>query len=276
MCKPNAASTIPSRLELPNEAAMIEITSGDGHSFSAYRAEPTETPKGGVVALQDFSGVSAHIRKEVDSFARNGYVAVAPALFDREKKGVVLGYDENSVLEGERLAKTIAISNALQDIQAAVNSVKSAGKVAIVGYSWGGYLAYLSANRLRDIACAIGYYGPGISLDRWEKRKIPTLLHFGEKDPLISLEEIVQFRADRPDVSAFCYPEAGHGFNCDEGQSYDAEAAQIARERTMLWISQFVEGQPPVALKNAGAYAQARTEKKKKKSSEDDMGAPME
>jgi carboxymethylenebutenolidase len=255
---------------------MIEITSGDGHSFSAYRANPQEAPKGAVVVLQDFTGVNAHIQKEVDGYAANGYVAIAPSLFDREKRGVALDHDEGGVSEGEKLANAVPVPLALEDIQAAVDTVKEAGKVAIVGYSWGGYLAYLSANRLRDVACAIGYYGPGISQDRMEKRKIPTLLHFAENDPLISIEEVVQFRADRPDVSAFSYPNAGHGFNCDEAKSYDAEAARIARERTLFWISQYVEGQAPIALKNAGAYAQAKVDKKKKKSSEDDMGPPME
>jgi carboxymethylenebutenolidase len=255
---------------------MIEITSDDGHNFSAYRANPQAAPKGAVVVLQDFTGVNAHIQKEVDCFAANGYVAIAPSLFDREKRGVALGYDESGVTDGEKLVNAIAIPLALRDIQAAVDAVKDAGKVAIVGYSWGGYLAYLSANQLRDVACAIGYYGPGISQDSMEKRKIPTLLHFAENDPLISVEEVVQFRANRPDVSAFSYPNAGHGFNCDETKSYDAEAAQIARERTMFWISQYVEGQAPIALKNAGAYAQAKIDKKKKKSGGDDMGPPVE
>lgn len=250
---------------------MIELTSGDGHSFSAYRAEPSETPKGAVVVLQDFSGVSAHIQKEVESFAARGYVAIAPALFDREKKG---GAVDDA--EGEQLAKTVPIDAALQDIQAAIDAVKAAGKVALVGYSWGGYLAYLSANALQDLACAIGYYAAGITDERTTKRKIPTLLHFPENEPTVPMEGIVQFRASHPDVSAFSYPNVKNGFNFDETESFDAEAAQTARERTLFWISQFVEGQPPVALKNAGAYAQAKVEKKKKKSGGDDVGPPMD
>lgn len=250
---------------------MIELTSGDGHSFSAYRAEPPETPKGAVVVLQDFSGVSAHIQKEVDSFAARGYVAIAPALFDRERKG---GAVDDAA--GQEIAKAVPVDAALQDIQTAIDSVKSAGKVALVGYNWGGYLAYLSANSLRDVACAIGYYAAGITEERTAKRKIPTLLHFPEDEPTVPAEGIVQFRACHPDVSAFSYPNVKNGFNFDEAEGFDAAAAEKARERTLFWISQFVEGQPPVTLKNAGAYALAKVDKKKKKSGGDDMGPPMD
>jgi carboxymethylenebutenolidase len=253
---------------------MIEITSSDGHSFSAYRADPQDAAKGAVVVLPDLFGLTSYIQKEVESFAAKGYVAIAPSLFDREKKGVALAHDQSG--EGEELARSVGTAHALNDIQATVNAVASVGKVAIVGYSWGGYLAYLSSNRVSGVACTVGYYGPGIAQDSLEKRKIPTLLHFGENDPLIPLDDIVHFRASRPDVSAFSYPAAGHGFNCSERDDYNAEAAQIALERTLFWISQFVEGQAPIALKNSGSYAQQKVDKKKKKAADDDMGPPIE
>lgn len=256
---------------------MIELTAGDGHTFSAYRADPAGAPKGAVLVLQEVFGVNPHIRKIVDSYAAKGYVAIAPSLFDRVKSGVELGYDEDSLAAGLSLMQQVGVERTLGDIQATVDAVKGAGKVAVVGYCWGGYLAYVSANRVNGIACAVGYYGGGIENDHREKRKIPTLLHFGENDPLIPFEEVTQFRAYRPEVSAFAYP-AGHGFNCDERDSYDAEAAQKALERTLFWISQYVEGQPPITLKNAGAYAQQKTDKKKKKKADagDDLGPPMD
>jgi carboxymethylenebutenolidase len=248
---------------------MIELTSQDGHHFSAYRADPTETPKGAVVVLQDYSGVSPHIQKEVDAFAARGYVAIAPSLFQRGQKTEAANAEE-----GVEIAKAVPVETALLDVQAAVDSVKSAGKVALVGYSWGGYIAYVSANNLNDVACAIGYYAAGLTDEHSEKRKIPTLLHFPEDDPATPLEGIKQFRATRPDVSAFSYPNAKDGFNFNTAEHFDADAAERAKERTLFWISQFVEGQPPIALKNAGMYAQAKTEKKKKKN--DDMGPPMD
>ncbi len=253
---------------------MIELTAADGHTFSAYRAEPGEAPKGAVVVVQEMFGVNPHIQKLADSFAARGYVAIAPALFDRVKTGVSLGYDEEGLSEGLELAQKIDQQWALSDIQASVDAVKGAGKVAIVGYSWGGYLAYVSANRVNGVACSIGYYGTGVVDDHREKRKVPTLLHFAENDLLIPFEEVIQFRAYRPDVSAFTYPEAAHGFNCNERDGYNEDAAQQAFDRTLFWISQYVEGQPPVTLKNAGSYAQAKTERKKKKKEADDLGPP--
>jgi carboxymethylenebutenolidase len=255
---------------------MIELTAGDAHTFSAYRADPADSAKGAVVVIQETFGINAHIRKLTDSFAAQGYVAIAPSLFDRVKPGVELGYDEGGLMEGLDLMKQVRTEQALDDIQATVDAVKGAGRVAIVGYCWGAYLAYLSANRVSGLACAIGYYGSGIVGDYREKRRIPTLVHFAENDPLIPLEEVSQFRAHRPDVSAFAYPGAAHGFNCEERDSYHAEAAHMALDRTLFWISQYVVGQAPIALKNAGSYAQAKTDKKKKKKSAggDDLGPP--
>jgi carboxymethylenebutenolidase len=259
------------------EDAMIELTAGDGHKFSAYRADPAGEPKGAVVVLQEVFGVNEHIRAIADSLAAKGYVAIAPSLFDSVRTGVELGYDEAGVAEGISLMQQIDQAGALSEIQASVDAVKSAGKVAVVGYCWGGSLAYAASNRVSGLACAIGYYGSAIVEDSREKRKIPTLLHFGENDAMIPFEAVTQFRAARPDVSVFSYPGAGHGFNCDQRASYQADAAQQALDRTLFWISQYVEGQPPIALKNSGAYAQAKVDKKKKKKEmADDMGPPVD
>lgn len=257
---------------------MIEMTAGDGHKFSAYRADPDGTPKGAVVVLQDFFGINPQIRKIADEFAAEGYLAIAPSLFDAVKPDVALGYDEDGLAQGVELTQQLGTERAIGDIQQAVDAVKNAGKVTIVGYGWGGYLAYLSANRVSGVACTVGYYGDGIVGDYREKRKVPTLLHFGEDDPRIPFEEVGQFRSFRPDVSAFSYAGAAHAFNCDDRDSYNSEAAKTALERTLVWISQYVQGQPPILLKNAGAYAQAKVDKKKKKKKDDadDLGPPME
>lgn len=254
---------------------MIELTAGDGTHFSAYRADPPDTPKGAVVVLQDVFGITPEIQKVADAFAAKGYVAIAPSLFDRVKPGVSLGHDEAGQADGAAISREISKDQAISDIQATVDAVKSAGKVAIVGYCWGGDLAYAAANKVSSIACVVGYDGSETVADYREKRKVPTLLHFGENDPKVPLESITQFRAWRPDVSAFTYPGAAQGFGCDERDSYREDAAEKALERTLFWISQYVEGQAPILLKNAGAYAQAKTEKKKKKK-DDDLGPPMD
>lgn len=251
---------------------MIELTMGEEQKFSAYRADPEGAPKGAVIVLQDVFGVDDTIRKLTDGFAAAGYVAIAPALFDKVQASLELTPSAES--EGRSLAAQVGTEWSLSAIQAAVDAVKDAGKVAIVGYSWGGYLAYHSANRVRGVACAIGYYADGVLDGASEKRRVPTLLHFAEHDPLFPEEDIIRFRAARPDVSAYLYPGVSHGFSCGTGDAYDAAAAQLAQDRTLFWISQYVIGQGPVQLKNAGAYAQAKTERKGKKKTDDDLGPP--
>lgn len=256
---------------------MIELITGDGVPFSAYRADPDGAPKGAVVVVQEIFGVNSHIRAIADMFAARGYVAIAPSLFDSVKPEVSLGYDAAGIAEGLDLAKQLGRERALAEIQAAVDSVRDAGKAAIVGYSWGGFLAYTAGNHVTGLACAVGYYGGGIADEYGQKRKVPTLLHFAENDEHIPLDAVVHFRASRPDVSAFTYAGAAHGFNCDERGSYNKDAADKSLERTLSWIFQYVEGQPPIALKNSGAYAQAKVEKKKKKpAGGDDLGPPMD
>jgi carboxymethylenebutenolidase len=251
---------------------MIELTASDGTSFSAYRVEPAQPPKGAVVVLQDAFGLTPEIRKAADAFAAAGYVAIAPSLFDRVRPG--LGHNAAGKQDAAAISAEVSTDLAIVDIQASVDAVRDAGKVAVVGYCWGGDLAYAAANKVTGLACAIGYDGRRTIADYREKRKVPTLLHFGEDAPELPLAQIAQFRAHRPDVSAFTYPGAAQGFGCDERGSYRAEAAGQAQERTLFWISQYVEGQKPIQLKNAGAYAQAKTEKKKKKKGEDDLGPP--
>ncbi|MET3356410.1 dienelactone hydrolase family protein [Xanthobacter autotrophicus] len=252
---------------------MIEVTANEV-KFSAYRADPEGTPKGAVVVLQDVFGVNADIRKIADDFAAAGYVAVAPSLFDKVKSNIEL--DASADAEGRSLTAELGTEWPIEAIQATVDTVKGAGKVALVGYSWGGYLAYLAANKVTGLACAIGYHADGLLEGVMEKRRIPTLIHFAEQDPLVSEEDRIQFRARRPDVSAFSYPDATRGFGYPAGPAYQAEAAEKAQERTLFWISQYVVGQGPVLLKNAGAYAQAKTEKKGKKKADDDMGPPVD
>ncbi len=249
---------------------MFELTAGDGHKFSAYRVDPDGTPKGAVIVVQDSFGINPDIRKITDEFAAKGYLAIAPSLFDAVKTD-----DEGGLAEGVDLVRQIGTERAIGNIQQVVEAVKSAGKVTIVGYGWGGYLAYVAANRVSGVACAVGYYGGGIVEDCREKRKVPTLLHFGEDDPLTPSEQVIQFRSRRPDVSAFSYPGATHRFNWDARDGYHDEAAKAALDRTLSWIFQYVEGQPPITLKNAGTYAQAKVEKKKKETI-DDLGPPID
>lgn len=219
---------------------MIELTAADGHKLAAYRADPAGKPKGAVVVIQEIFGVNNHIKKTADSFAAKGYVAIAPALFDRVERGIDLGYKDADIAAGREIrGKVGSDDRPLADIQAAIAAVKGAGKVATVGYCWGGALAFLSATRLNGIACAVGYYGGTIAQNAGEKPKVPTMLHFGDKDQSIPMTDVEKVKQARPDTTIYVYP-AGHGFNCDERGSYDAASAKRALDRTLSFIAEHV------------------------------------
>ena len=216
---------------------MLELTASDGHKFGAYRADPAGKPKGAVVVIQEIFGVNNHIKRTTDGFAAKGYVAIAPALFDRAKKDIQLGYDADAIAQGRDIRGKVGDEGPLKDIQAAIDSVKGAGKIATVGYCWGGTLAFLSATRLHGITAAVGYYGGGIAGAAGEKPNVPTMLHFGDKDASIPMTDVEKVKAARKDTTIYVYP-AGHGFNCDERGSYDATSAKQALDRTMTFLAQ--------------------------------------
>jgi len=215
--------------------SMIELRAADGFTLSAYRAAPTGASKGGLVVIQEIFGVNHHIRNVADRFAGLGYTAVAPALFDRAERGIDIGYDEASVNRGVKLRASIKLEDTLLDVAAAIRSIEDAGKIAVIGYCWGGSLAFLAATRLSGIACAVGYYGGMIAAHVQEKPKVPVLLHFGEHDHGIPMADVKKVIAARPDIQVFTY-NAGHGFSCDERASFDKASHERALERTLAFL----------------------------------------
>jgi carboxymethylenebutenolidase len=215
----------------------IQLTAADGKTIGAYRAVPAGRPKGGLVVLQEIFGVNRHMRSVCDGFAAEGYVAIAPALFDRVRPGIELGYNGADVEIGKTIRAETELDAVLKDVQAAIDAVAPAGKTGIVGYCWGGSLAFLSATRLRGVAAAIGYYGGQIVPFVAEMPKAPVILHFGERDKGIPLSDVDIIRQHHPDMSIFVYP-ADHGFNCDERGSYDKPSAALALERTLRFFAE--------------------------------------
>ena len=217
----------------------IKLTAADGTTIDAYRADPTGTPKGGLVVLQEIFGVNPHIRRVADGFAAEGYRVIAPALFDRVKPGVELDYNQEGMGAGIALMGQVDQGKALLDVAAAVAAASDAGKVGIVGYCWGGSLAYAAACSVDGLAAAVGYYGGNIakSLDR--KPKVPVMLHFGERDAHIPLSDVAAIKAALPDVPVYTY-DADHGFNCDARGSYDKPSAAQALERTLAFLARYV------------------------------------
>jgi len=207
--------------------------------IAAYRADPSGKPRGGLVVVQEIFGVNAHIRAVCDGYAADGYLAIAPALFDRYEPGVELGYTAADVASGRALRGKAETEPALADIAAARDVAAAAGKVGVVGYCWGGYLAWLAAARLPGFACAIAYYGGGMHEATADAPRVPVLGHFGEKDAMIPVEGIKSLAAAHAALTVHFY-DADHGFNCDHRGSYHASSAATARERTLAFLHQHV------------------------------------
>ena len=217
----------------------FELTSSGGHVFAAHRADPAGTPRGGIVVIQEIFGVNHHIRAVTDGFAREGYLAIAPAMFDRVRRGVELDYTPEGIALGRELRSAIPLEAAMEDVAAAVAAASAAGRVGIVGYCWGGYITWMASAHVPGLACAVPYYGGGI-LDNAEiEPRCPVMAHFGERDEMIPAEGVRKLAARHPAHEFHLY-DADHGFHCDERGSYDAAAARLAAERTLAFFRRHV------------------------------------
>ncbi len=217
----------------------IEITAADGAGSSAYRSDPSGTPRGGLVVVQEIFGVNGHIRGICDGYAADGYVALAPALFDRCEPNVDLAYTPDDVARGRELRGKIAPESALADIAAARAEIADFGNVGVIGYCWGGLLAWLAAARVPGFSCAVTYYGGGMPDAIEEAPRCPVLAHFGELDAMIPIAGVQALAAAHPTTQVHLYP-AGHGFNCNQRASFDAASAKLARRRTLSFLRQHV------------------------------------
>lgn len=217
--------------------AWIELTASDGHRLDAYQALPPGEARGGVVIVQEIFGVNGHIRAVAEAYAGEGYRVIAPALFDRVRKKVELGYTPEGTQEGRALRAGIGWEKPILDLEAAAQAVRGAGRrVATVGYCWGGSLSFLMACRA-EVACAVAYYGGQIVQFLAERPKVPVLMHFGEKDALIPAADRERIAAACPEAEIRVYP-AGHGFNCTERQDFDPGSAEDANERTLAFLAE--------------------------------------
>jgi carboxymethylenebutenolidase len=216
-----------------------QLTAADGFAIPAYRADPADVPRGGLVVAQEIFGVNSHIRSVCDGFANDGYAAIAPALFERYQPGVDLGYTPEDIGRGRELKARTQIDATMRDIAAARDAVASTGKVGVIGYCWGGYVAWMAAARLVGFAGAVPYYGGGMLEAAGERPRCPVVAHFGERDSLIPVDGVRRLAAAHPEVEVFVYA-ADHGFNCDQRASYDPAAARLARERTLAFLRRHV------------------------------------
>lgn len=220
---------------------FVDLKSADGMLVPAYVARPAAAPRGAVVVLQEIFGVNSHIQSVADGYAAAGYLAVAPSAFHRVQAGVSLGYTQDDMTAGFGLktaVEALPAPGVMADIQAAIDYAAQGGKVAVVGYCWGGLLTWRAACLLQGVQAAVPYYGGGITTPEEIARtpKCPVLAHFGDQDHWIPLEGVAALRQAHPDIEVQVYA-ANHGFNCDQRGSFDAAAASLARERTLAFLA---------------------------------------
>ncbi|TPG57197.1 dienelactone hydrolase family protein [Roseomonas nepalensis] len=214
----------------------IELTAADGHRLSAWRAGPSDA-KRALVVIQEIFGVNAHMRRLSDHLGSLGWAVVTPALFDRAERDVELGYEAPDRERGMALRKRVSDEAVMLDVEAAAAALPPEASRGIIGYCWGGTIAWWGATRSSSFGAAVGYYGGGIAGTRGEAPRCPVQLHFGEKDGGIPLSDVELVRQAQPGVEVHVYPGAGHGFACEDRSSYDPAATALAEERALAFLA---------------------------------------
>jgi carboxymethylenebutenolidase len=214
----------------------LKLQAADGHELDAYQAAPDGAPRGGVVIIQEIFGVNDDIRETVDNFAKEGYVAIAPALFDRHERDAVLEFNEDGMAKGRELKGALAWDDVVKDVDAAIAQIDGAGKIGVVGFCMGGSVAWFAA-ACSSLSAAVCYYGGDILTNSGETPKCPVMFHWGAEDAGIPLDGVHKIESDHPDIPSFIYEGAGHGFSCSRRGSYHKEAAGQAMERTLEFLT---------------------------------------
>lgn len=220
-------------------ANWLKLSADDGHEFSAYHSKPSCTVKGRVVVIQEVFGINRHIREVCDRFSQHGFEALAPALFDRLEPDVQLGYSKEDVEKGKSLRSQLEWNDGLKDTVACIDYLGQSGSVAVVGFCYGGTIAWLAASTSR-LSAAVCYYGSYIHQFRDKHPQCPVLLHFGAHDHMIPTENIDDIEAanTKARLNIHVYPDSGHGFNCNLRDSFHRPSAELAWQRTLNFLSQ--------------------------------------
>ncbi len=215
----------------------MKLRAADGHELGAYRSEPASRPRGGVIVLQEIFGVNFHVRDVADRFAAQGYLALAPALYDRSSvKDVEMGYTSDDIARGRALREEFSWDDTVKDVEAAMSALRGEGlRVGSVGYCWGGSISFLAAVRL-PLDCAVVYYGAQILPYVKEEERCPLLMHFGKRDASIPPNDIEAIQREHPEALVYLY-DADHGFNCDRRAQYDEASAVLAQDRTLAFFA---------------------------------------
>jgi len=215
--------------------STINLTASDGHTLSAYVAGPDSATKG-IVVIQEIFGVNHHMREMADRFAAAGYAVCAPALFDRAERNVELGYTQEDIGKGRDYRMKLTDAQVMADVEAAAKRL-AGKKLGIVGYCFGGTVAFWGATRSRGFAAASCWYGGGIAGTKDERPNCPVQMHFGETDQSIPMTDVDAIRAAQPKAEVYVYAGAGHGFGCDERGSFSKKDYDLAQQRTLAFFA---------------------------------------
>jgi len=215
---------------------MMKLTAADGHEFQTFEAGNVNAPRG-LVVVQEIFGVNGHMRLVSERLASFGYRVFCPALFDRVEPGAALGYTQDDVQKGLALRAQIPEQQVILDIEAAAAAFGDK-PVGIIGYCWGGAIAWMGATKSKSFAAAVGWYGGGIAAMKDLAPHCPVQLHFGEADTGIPMTDVAAIKAARPEVSVFTYPGAAHGFGCEERPSYNAQDSELAELRSLAFFAE--------------------------------------
>jgi carboxymethylenebutenolidase len=218
---------------------IISLKAGDGFELSAYCARPSGTPRGAVVVVQEIFGVNDHIQEVTEQFCEFGYTGVAPAIFDRIERSVSLGYGADDFARAKALYQKVKVDPAVADVAAAVQYSTQFGRVGVVGYCFGGLLAWLASCKVPNVSAAVGYYGGGITDNLALVPRAPTMLHFGSLDQHVPIEPALAIPRSHPSITVYAY-EADHGFNCDERPSFNKDASDLAMQRTVAFLRKHI------------------------------------
>lgn len=211
--------------------SIVTLTAADGHRLSAYKTGPADA-RMGLVVVQEIFGVNNHMRFASEALAKAGFAVIAPALFDRVERDVELGYTSETVQKGLELRAGITEEQVMMDIEAAAAAL-GVSSIGIIGYCWGGTIAWWGATRSKSFKAACGWYGGGIAATRTETPRCPVQLHFGAEDHGIPLTDVEAIRAAQPGVEIFVYEGADHGFGCEERPSFNPAAFDLAQSRSL-------------------------------------------
>lgn len=215
---------------------MIELTAACSHKLQAYRAGDAKATRG-LVVVQEIFGVNGHMRRVCEELAGYGYQTVSPALFDRVERGVELGYSDEDIQRGLKLREKISEEEIVRDIEAAAATL-APRPTGIIGYCWGGKVAWLGATKSKAFKAAVGWYGGGIAASKEAEPACPVQLHFGAEDKAIPLDDVEAIRKSHPDMPVYVYEGAGHGFGCEERSSYNPRATEIALHRSLAFFAE--------------------------------------